>query len=228
MTLLGALVALLAAAVAVGAIAVRESRQAHRAGDAAIARGLASAATANVAIDPERSILLALEAVEHARTADRSTLHEAEEALHGAVSAARITWRATGTGGAVAWSPDGSHVITEGLESSGLIDVRDAATGEAVRSFAASDGEVTDVSHALTGTLLGTTSADGIAAVWDSTTGELLQRVGSGRRAGMGTLVQPGRATVCCGLASRRRRPRAHHARLDGRDRPRAPWDSGR
>ena len=191
MALLGALALLLAAAVAVGAIAVRESQQAHRAGDAAIARGLAAAAAANVAVDPERSILLALEAVEHARTADNATLYEAEEALHGAVSAARIAWRVTGTGGTVDWSPDGSHVVTEGLESSGLIDIRDAATGEAVRSFAASDGEVTDVSHAPTGTLLGTTSADGIAAVWDSTTGELLQRVGAGGGPAWGPSFSP-------------------------------------
>ena len=176
--LLGALALLLAAAVAVGAIAVRESQQAHRAGDAATARGLAAAAAANVAIDPERSILLALEAVDHARTADSATLYEAEEALHRAVSAARIVWRVTGTGGTLDWSPDGSHVLTEGVESSGLIDIRDAATGEAVRSFAASDGEVTDVTYAPTGELVGTTSAAGIAAVWDSTTGELLHDMG--------------------------------------------------
>ena len=105
-------------------------------------------------------------------------MYEAEEALHRAVSAARIEWRVTGTGGALDWSPDGSKVVTEGLQSSGVIDIRDAATGESVRSFAASDGEVTDVTYAPTGTLLGTTSAAGIAAVWDSTTGELLHDIG--------------------------------------------------
>ena len=147
----------------------------------------------------------------------------------GAVSAARIAWRVTGTGGAVDWSPDGSHVITEGLESSGLIDIRDAATGEAVRSFAASDGEVTDVSLRPDGHTAGHHQRRrDRCGVGQHHRRAPPRRGRSGRRAGMGTLVQPGRATVCCGLASRRRRPRAHHARLDGRDRPRAPWDSGR
>ena len=227
--LLGALALLLTAAVAVGAIAIRESQQAHRAGDAATARGLAAAAAANVAIDPERSILLALEAVEHARSADSSTLHEAEEALHRAVSATRIEWRVTGTGGALDWSPDGSHVVTEGLQSSGAhrhSRRRDRRVGPVVRGLRRRSHRRDLRPH-------------GHAAGHHQ---RRRDRCGVGqhhrraparhgrprRRAGMGPFVQPGRATLCRRLASRRRRPRADHARLDGRDHPRAPRGPGR
>ena len=193
--LLGAVaLLLLAGSVVVGAIAVRESQQARRVGDAATARGLAAAAAATVAIDPERSILLALEAVDRARTADRATLNEAEEALHAAVAAARINWRVTDTGGAVDWSPDGSHIVTEGPESSGRVDIRDAASGASIRSFAASDGDVTDVTFDSSGTLLGTTGADGRAALWDTATGARLHDSRPARRRfRLGPVVQPRR-----------------------------------
>ncbi len=46
------------------------------------ARELAAAANANIDVDPERSILLALAAVERSRSNDGAALPEAEEALH--------------------------------------------------------------------------------------------------------------------------------------------------
>ena len=56
-------------------------------GRVATARELAAAANANVDVDPERSILLALEAVERTRSDEGAALPEAEEALHRAVTA---------------------------------------------------------------------------------------------------------------------------------------------
>ena len=101
----------------------------------ATARELAAAANANIEIDPERSILLALAAVEQRRSDDESVLPEAEEALHRAVTASRIELRVPGVGGRLDWSPDGTVFVTEGPEGSGVVDIRDARTGESVRSF---------------------------------------------------------------------------------------------
>src|SRR4029453_18913042 len=94
--------------------------------------------------DPEVSVLLAIEAVEAARPADGTALREAEEALHRAVVASRLALEVPELGGLLAWSSRGVFV-TEGPQDSGLIDIRDAETGESVRSFHGHDGDVTDV-----------------------------------------------------------------------------------
>ena len=65
----------------------RPARPRRAARPGATARELAAAANANLEVDPERSILLALAAVERTRSDDGSVLPEAEEALHRAVTA---------------------------------------------------------------------------------------------------------------------------------------------
>ena len=99
---------------------------------------------ANLEVDPELSVLLAIEAVQTTRSADGTVLPEAEEALHRAVVASRLELEVPGLGGLLAWSPRGVFV-TEGPENSGLIDIRDSETGERVRSFQGHDGDVNDV-----------------------------------------------------------------------------------
>jgi WD40 repeat protein len=69
--------------------------------------------------------------------------------------------------------------VTEGPPSSGTVDIRDARTGESVRSFHGHDVDVTDVAFNDDGTLLATTGADGAARVWDPATGEQLHTVES-------------------------------------------------
>ena len=80
-------------------------------------------------------MLLALAAVDETRARDGSVLPEAEEALHRAVTASRVVLSVAGLGGAVDWSPDGRRFVTEGPEDSGVVDIRDAETGESVLSF---------------------------------------------------------------------------------------------
>ena len=72
-------------------------------------------------MDPERSILLALQAVKTTREADGTVLPEAEEALHRAVQANRTLVTVTrtenlhivvGGPGGVAFSRDGATVAT--------------------------------------------------------------------------------------------------------------------
>ena len=172
-------------ALVVGVVAVgqrsRADRQRERAeqeSDIAVARELAAAATANLDVDAERSVLLALAAVDQTRSADGSVLPEAEEALHRAVIASRMELRVPGVGGAVDWSPNGDVFITEGPEDSGVVDIRDAHSGESVRSFHGHDIDVNDVAFNHDGTLLATTGDDDTARIWDPATGEELHAFG--------------------------------------------------
>lgn len=86
--LLGTAVFLVVALVAGGLALVQrghareEAQRAERQARIASARELAAAAVADLDVDPERSILLALEAVDATWEVDRRVVPEAEEALH--------------------------------------------------------------------------------------------------------------------------------------------------
>ena len=112
-----------------GFLAVDQRREAQQERRAATARELATASEASLDDDPERSILLALAAVDETRSSDGSVLPEAESALHRAVTASRKLLTVPGVGGSLDWSPAGDIFVTEGPERSGLIDIRDARDG---------------------------------------------------------------------------------------------------
>jgi WD40 repeat protein len=178
-TLLAATAIFLVGSIVVGSVAVSQRERAQDQSRVATGRELAAAANANLEVDPERSILLALEAVERTRSSGGSVLPEAEEALHRAVAASRIERRVPGIGGRLDWSPDGTVFVSEGPEGSGLVDIRDARTGESVRSFRGNGDDVRDVAFNHDGTLLATTGEDGAARIWDPDTGEKLHTVES-------------------------------------------------
>jgi WD40 repeat protein/DNA-binding SARP family transcriptional activator len=175
-----ALVAVFAVATLVAGsltiVATRQSERASREARIARARELASAAVANLEIDPERSILLATEAVDETRSVDGWVLPEAEEALHHAVTASRVVMTVRGLGGRLDWSPTGVFV-TEGHEGAGVIYIREAATGERVLAFEGHDGDLTDVAFSRDGSELATTGDDGMLKVWNPSTGALLASV---------------------------------------------------
>jgi WD40 repeat protein/DNA-binding SARP family transcriptional activator len=175
--LLAATAVFLVGALITGFVAVGQRDRAQHAGRVATSRELAAAANANIEVDPERSILLALEAVDRSRNDDGSALPEAEEALHRAVTASHIELRVPGVGGRVDWSPDGTVFVTEGPEDSGIVDIRDALTGETVRAFPGHDGDILDVAFNHDGTLLATTGEDAAARIWRTATGDVLHSV---------------------------------------------------
>jgi WD40 repeat protein len=185
--LLAATALFLVASIVVGAVAVgqrnRADRQRQLAEDerrVATAHELAAAATANLDVDAQLSVLLALAAVDQTRSVDGSVLPEAEQALYEAVATYQGTMPSSrGRAGAppLDWSPDGTHIAASWQD--GTLDIRAAQTLGLLRSLDAHDGKVTGVAFSHDGTLLGTTSEDGYAKVWDVRTGKELQALAS-------------------------------------------------
>jgi WD40 repeat protein/DNA-binding SARP family transcriptional activator len=184
---LAGVAALLVVAVVAGGLAVREGQradaQASRAdSEARLAqvRELAAASRAATTSDPELAILLALQATELSQAETGGPAREALESLHGAVVASRIDRVVPDLGGNVAWSPAGDLFVTEGLEDTGLVDLRDTETGKSVRSFVGHDIDINDVAFSPSG-LLATTGDDGALRIWDPQDGRMvLEVVGRG------------------------------------------------
>ena len=151
------------------------AEQLHR---LAFARELAAAANSNLDVDPERSILLALQAVSVTYSVDKTWLPEAEVALHRAVetSRARLTlhgFNAVTAG--VAYSPDGRRLAVD--SGDGMVRVYDAVTGKLFFSISAhSTPGIVGVSVAFSpdGTRLATAGTEGTASLWEARAGEQL------------------------------------------------------
>jgi WD40 repeat protein len=154
--------------------AVRAENQAR----IASARELAAAAVANLDVDPERSILLALRAVDATWTLDRTVVPEAEEALHRALLESRVVLTVP-QGGGLAVSPDGRRFATTGED--GTATAWDARTGEAVATVEGHEGAVTDVEFSPDGSRLATTGRDGTVRLWDLVDGRQLRLFGGHR-----------------------------------------------
>ena len=179
-----AIAALVAATLTV--VAMNQSDRAEEASRVASARELAAAAVANLEVDPERSILLALEAIRTTRSIDSPVLREAEEALHRAIQESRIVTRLNVTAAGVAFSPDGTRLATAGGNPDAIISgsaptqaeqetsVWDLQTGQRVLTLSGHRSRVWDVHFSPDGARLVTSDEDGAAEVWDAETGERL------------------------------------------------------
>jgi WD40 repeat protein/DNA-binding SARP family transcriptional activator len=151
-----------AAAVALTVLAFVQSGHSKHEARIANAQRLAAASAANLAFDPELSILLALRAVE-----TNPALPETIDALHHAVAATRIVRSIPGAGSkAVAYSPDGSRVAVAGPRG---VAVWNVATGRRVLAIAAPGAH--DVAYSPDGSLLATRSDDGSVGIWNANTG---------------------------------------------------------
>jgi WD40 repeat protein/DNA-binding SARP family transcriptional activator/class 3 adenylate cyclase len=170
---LRALVAVLTVAALVAGtltvVATRQSERAEREATEAKAREFAAAAVADLEVDPERSILLALQAVAQTRSADGSVLLEAEEALHRAVTASRVIDTVEGVGGELAWSPKGVFA-SEALDRPGTFEIWDTESGTIVRSIDGHRGDINDFAFSPDGSTLATAADDGRVTIWDAST----------------------------------------------------------
>ena len=187
---LRAVVVVLAAAALVAAsltvVAGNESNRAERQSRIATARELAAASEASSAEDVDRSLLLAIRAVQTTYEADGTVIPEAERALHLAVQADRLLLTVPGAA-VVRYNPDGSRILTPGLEP-GTAYVYDAETGEKLLTIAGHGNEVlSHVNWSPDGRYISTSSRSArTTVVWNARTGTEVR-----------TLAVPG-WFVCC------------------------------
>ena len=179
--LLGGVASLLVVALVAGFLAIQRGRRADAQARLAAVRELAAASRAVLSDDPQLATLLALEASSPELSDGGPPAREAVEALHAAVISSRARLVAPGVGGSVGWSPTGNVFATEGPEDSGLVDIRDAATGESVASFRGHDIDVNEVAFGPDGALA-TAGDDGAVRVWDTADQrQVAQMIGDGQ-----------------------------------------------
>jgi len=170
-----------AAVVAVG-LSLFAFRQSRIAGDQraeaqsqalrATAQSLASAALIDLPANPERSLLLVLEAVDISVAGGLNPPDDAIETLHEGLSRHRLV-RRLGQATAADYVP-GGQLIAAGDEF-GFISLLNVSDGSLVRTIGpAHDGRVTEVVLDPAGERLATAGIDGKVRVWDLETGLLL------------------------------------------------------
>lgn len=132
----------------------------------ASSRELAAASIANLGSDPERSILLALEAVKKSKTL------EAENALHQAVMTSRIQrvipTHESGSSAHVVFSPNGRRILTASVD--GTVKVISNQMGQTLLTL---PGQYAAFSP--NGQVIATVQADGKVKVWDADSGNEIQ-----------------------------------------------------
>ena len=155
-------------AILLAGVALSFANQARQQANVSSSRELASAAIGNLENDPERSILLALQAEKSADTL------EAQNALHRSILASRVmlvlhhdaeVW-------SVAYSPDGKRIATASQDKTAKI--WDATTGQLLLTLMGHTASVNGIAYSLDGKRIATTSDDHTARVWDAATGEEL------------------------------------------------------
>jgi WD40 repeat protein len=142
-----------------------------------LSRELAGNAIINLDVDPERSILLAMQAVNTTFEVDGTTTKEASEALHRAVLNSRLRFTMypdPGDGYGLALSPDGKQIVTSG--SNGEIKVWDLASRTELFTLTGHEGHIYALafSPAEGGSYLASASGDGTAKIWDLDTRQII------------------------------------------------------
>lgn len=144
----------------------------------ATARELAAAAIANLDVDPERSILLALQAAAATHQTDHIVVPEAEDALHQAVQTSRIsrTFAGLKKPNFISFSPDETRLA---VYSNGAIHVWDVASGKELITLTITPGNNDRMQFSRDGMRLATMDVNDegpVATIFDLQSGAVLQK----------------------------------------------------
>ena len=162
-------------AVGVAGFLFLRSNVVQRGAREAKGRELATAAAESLAEDPERSILLAMHAVNATLQFAEPPVPAAEEELHQALLSSEVRSTLRGHSDsvrAVAYSPDGKRVATASMDKTAKI--WDAVTGKELLTLRGHSDIVKDVAFSPDGRFIATVSDDKTAKVWDAATGKEL------------------------------------------------------
>ena len=165
-----------------------EAQRAENQARMSSARALAAAAVANLDVDPERSILLALAGVDATWKADRTVVPEAEEALHRALQESRVVLTVP-QGRAIAVSADGKRFATTGED--GTATVWETDTGKRLLTLRGHEEEVNGIAFSPDGSLLATTGSDLTARLWDVASGRQIHVLRGHRDLVLGAAFSP-------------------------------------
>lgn len=150
-----------------GVYALTQQRQAR-------ARLIIAGALTNMQTDPERSVLLARQAV-NLTASSKGALPEAEDVLIRALRADRLQGTLQGHSQelfSVAWSPDGTRVATSSAD--GTAKIWDTASRKEVLTVAQGT-PIKQVAFSPDGNRLATAGLDGTAKIWDAASGAKLR-----------------------------------------------------
>jgi len=148
----------------------------------ATARELASSALANVELDPQLGLLLALRSIDETYLVDGTILPEAENALHQAVYAANPQQVITDEDELlyhVTYYPDGTQLASWGFsEFPGAVSVWDVNTGDQLFSVPGGGSGISPDGKRLATVVPDLETFNFVFMFWDAVTGELLSKAG--------------------------------------------------
>jgi WD40 repeat protein len=156
--------------------AERQRQNAEKAGRVAVARELVAFSALSLEDDVERSILLAMHAVDATHSVDRAAIPEAEDALHRAILRSRIRLTLTGHTdwvNAVAVTPDGKQAVSASEDKT--LKVWDLGSGRGVRTLAGHSSWVHAVALMPNGKQAVSASEDKTLKVWELESGRELR-----------------------------------------------------
>jgi WD40 repeat protein len=173
--LLTMLAILFVAAAFAGIRAVQQERKAEKLQRVSKARELAALAISTLKEDPERSVLLGMQAVNVTLRFGQSPVPAALDALQTAILSLPENTKLHHTAPvlSIAYSSDGKNIVTGSADN--LATVWDARNGNLVLAFKEHTGPVTGVAFSPDGKAVASVSEDGTLRVWEATSGKGLR-----------------------------------------------------
>jgi WD40 repeat protein len=196
----GVLAVGLAVSVGLAVWALAQRNDALRQGRLAESQQLANTAMAQLDIDPQRSALVALEALR------RSSTPQAEDALRAALAASHLRRVLTGdTAGVVSpvYSADGKRILT--ASGDGTVRLWDAVTGRELHVFS-THGVVSQATMDVTGTRIVAANRRAGPILWNVRTGRRIPLRGSHMGASTVAFSRDGSLAAAAGEDPRRAR----------------------